>query len=558
MPRKGEAAILECTAPPAGMPRAAYEQLMLRLRCAGVFVVILEADGRVLHSDPEASPFFHRYVIPQLQGAALQKLLSQINSESGVALWKVIPGVTIATMPHVDRRQVQGIVLLAARGPKFSITEDVARACSRHKIERKWLSKQARDLPGYSQEALAQQARLVLSMLNDQVRLTCLQGEINSLTGELSNTYEELSLIYQLSSGMRLNRSASDFFRQACTEVMDLMNVRGMGVALSTDSPMLQAPAFYGPLNPPEGAVHRLADELIMHMRETRAPLLINQVATDNRFGWLLQHARQLLAVPLLRGNQVLGCLFGLDKNSGEFDSGDSKLLASIANESAIYLENFILFDDVRGLMMGLLHSLVSAVDAKDAYTCGHSERVALLSRLIARAARLDEALIERVYMAGLLHDVGKIGVPEAVLQKTGKLTPEEFEQIKKHPEIGARILGDIRQLQDIIPGVLHHHERYDGKGYPYGLAGESIPLLGRIICLGDCFDAMTSSRTYRRALPLEVALNELRRCAGTQFDPALTDAFLQISSDQFRELLTDHKRQTKQLIDQQQIHRAA
>src|SRR5262245_54229060 len=178
-----------------------------------------------------------------------------------------------------------------------------------------------------------------------------------------------------------------------------------------------------------------------------------------------------------------------------------------------------MLYDDVRGLMMGLLHSLTSAVDAKDAYTCGHSERVALLSRELAQAAKLTEAQIERIYMAGLLHDVGKIGVPESVLQKTGRLTPEEFELMKKHPQIGERILRDIKQIEDIIPGVLHHHERFDGKGYPSGLAGESIPLMGRIICLADCLDAMTSNRTYRKGMPLEVALTEIRRCAGTQFD---------------------------------------
>ena len=129
--------------------------------------------------------------------------------------------------------------------------------------------------------------------------------------------------------------------------------------------------------------------------------------------------------------------------------------------------------------------------------------------------------------MAGLLHDVGKIGVPESVLQKTGRLTPEEFEQMKKHPQIGARILADVKQVKPLVPGVLYHHERYDGKGYPAGLAGSDIPLMGRIICLADCFDAMTSNRTYRKALPLEVALTEIRRCAGTQFDPALAEAFL-------------------------------
>ncbi len=202
--------------------------------------------------------------------------------------------------------------------------------------------------------------------------------------------------------------------------------------------------------------------------------------------------------------------------------------------------------------MMGLLHSLTSAVDAKDAYTCGHSERVALVSRHLAAQVGLSDRDVEQVYMAGLLHDVGKIGVPEAVLQKTGRLTPEEFEQIKRHPAIGAKILQDVKQIREIIPGVLHHHERYDGKGYPAGLAGSNIPLMGRIICLADCFDAMTSSRTYRKALPLEIALCEIRRCAGTQFDPKLSELFLRTGPEGFRELLRDHQRKARQLRELQ------
>jgi len=329
--------------------------------------------------------------------------------------------------------------------------------------------------------------------------------------------------------------------------------MRGMGVALRADNIEKQEPVLYGALSLPPGKVHRLAEELMMILAERKSPLLINHLAKDKTLGWMAEYATQLLAVPLMRQEQLLGCLFGIDKHSGEFDTVDSKLLNSIANESAIYLENAMLFDDVRGLMMGLLHSLTSAVDAKDAYTCGHSERVALLSRSLAAESGLPEQACDRIYMAGLLHDVGKIGVPEAVLQKTGKLTDEEFGQIKKHPEIGAKILRDIKQIEDIIPGVMHHHERYDGKGYPSGLAGENIPLMGRIICLADCFDAMTSSRTYRKALPLEVALTEIRRCSGTQFDPVLSDAFLRLGVDQLRELVRDHQEQSKKMIEMQQ-----
>ncbi|HWB53900.1 MAG TPA: HD-GYP domain-containing protein, partial [Tepidisphaeraceae bacterium] len=194
--------------------------------------------------------------------------------------------------------------------------------------------------------------------------------------------------------------------------------------------------------------------------------------------------------------------------------------------------------------------SLTSAVDAKDAYTCGHSERVALLSRELAKKIKLPSTQVERIYMAGLLHDVGKIGVPEFVLQKTGKLTPEEFALMKKHPEIGGKILKNVKQIQDLLPGVLYHHERYDGKGYPAGLSGQSIPLFGRLICLGDSFDAMTSNRTYRKAMPIEVAMTEIRRAAGTQFDPELAEAFLEFGADGLRNILCQYHQTTERLLE--------
>jgi HD-GYP domain-containing protein (c-di-GMP phosphodiesterase class II) len=546
------------------LPVAALDNLAARFRPGGVFVLALQPNGTVAYHDPAAGMFFHRYVLPMLQwreplaDKQLREHVAAISPASSVVVWHFLPGVTMAAYPYVERKQLRGIIVLAAKSSSFKLGEDVVRVCSQLGLDGIWLAQQAEELPTYGDEAIQRQARLLLAMMRDQVRLSGLEGELDSLSAQLSNTYEELSLIYQLSSGMRVNRSAGDFFKQACLDVMDLMSVRGMGVVLRNENNSVQPPVLYGSMSLPPGQTQRLADDLLVVLRERKSPLLVNNLSKDKTFSWLADYAQQLLAVPLQRQEQVLGCMFGLDKLTGEFDTVDSKLLNSIANESAIYLENSMLYEDVRGLMMGLLHSLVSAVDAKDAYTCGHSERVALLSRLLAKEAKLGDHFVDRVYMAGLLHDVGKIGVPEAVLQKTGRLTTEEFEQIKKHPEIGAKILKDIRQIEDILPGVLHHHERYDGKGYPAGLSGENIPLMGRVICLADCFDAMTSSRTYRKALPLEVALTEIRRCSGTQFDPALTDAFLSIGADRFRELLADHKGQTRQMIGIQQGMRAA
>ena len=543
------------------IPASVLDNLAARFRPGGLCLMMLAADGTLTYHDGGAGLFFQRFAIPMIQypspSAKLVEKVAAMSVNSSVEVWNTLPGVVVAAFPYVEKRHLGGVLLLAAKGSSFRLGEDVMRVCSRLGIDGIWLNQQAEELPIYGDEAIQRQSRLLLGMIRDQVRLAGLEGELDSLSGQLANTYEELSLIYQLSSGMKINRRAGDFFKQACLDVMEVMGVRGMGVVLRTSHDQ-QDPVLFGSLSLPPGKVHRLTDELLKVLNGRKSPLLVNNLHADKTFAWLAEYAKQIIAVPLQREDQILGCLFGIDKMTGEFDSVDSKLLNSIANESAIYLENVTLFADVHGLMMGLLHSLTSAVDAKDAYTCGHSERVALLSRHLAKNIKLLDAEVERIYMAGLLHDVGKIGVPEAVLQKPGKLTPEEFDQMKKHPEIGARILADIKQIRDIIPGVLHHHERYDGKGYPAGLAGEAIPLMGRILCLADCFDAMTSNRTYRKALPLEVALTEIRRCSGTQFDPGLAEAFLRSGCEEFRELLRDYEHQTKQLTDLQKTLRVA
>jgi HD-GYP domain-containing protein (c-di-GMP phosphodiesterase class II) len=543
------------------VPAVVLDNLATRFRPGGLFLVLLRKDGTVAYHDSAAGLFFQRYVLPLLQypdssDTSLQEKLQSLTPSSTVTVIANQPGVMVAAFPCVERRQLAGVLVLAAKSSTFKLGEDVVRVCSRLGLDGIWLNQQADELPTYNEEAITRQARLLLSMMRDQVRLANLEGELDSLSGQLANTYEELSLIYQLSGGMRVNRRANDFFKQACLDVLEVMNVQGMGVALSGEHARCQDPVLYGPLSLPPGTVRRLAEELMPVLCQRKSPLLINDLAKDKTFHWLGEHAHHLLAVPLQRQDLVLGCLFAIDKNSGDFDSQDSKLLNSIANESAIYLENSMLFEDVHGLMMGLLHSLTSAVDAKDAYTCGHSERVAALARQLTIEAGLSETLAERVYMAGLLHDVGKIGVPESVLQKAGRLTPEEFEQMKRHPAIGARILQDIRQISDMIPGVLHHHERYDGNGYPANLSGENIPIMGRIICLADCFDAMTSNRTYRKALPLEVALAEIRRCSGTQFDPVLTESFLKIGIEKLREILTTHHERARAMLDLQQTLR--
>jgi len=173
--------------------------------------------------------------------------------------------------------------------------------------------------------------------------------------------------------------------------------------------------------------------------------------------------------------------------------------------------------------------ALASAIDAKDAYTHGHSTRVAEYAREIARRLEKSEAACRNVYLAALLHDVGKIGIPNEIINKRGKLTPEEYDKIKEHPVIGAQILANITQIPHIADGAYYHHERYDGRGYPSGLDGKKIPEIGRIIAVADAYDAMTSNRSYRNQLPQDVARKEIGQGIGSQFDPDIARIMLQM-----------------------------
>ena len=186
---------------------------------------------------------------------------------------------------------------------------------------------------------------------------------------------------------------------------------------------------------------------------------------------------------------------------------------------------------ELRSAYVQTIGALANAVDAKDSYTRGHSERVGVYASKIARELGFPKEMIERVYIAGLLHDVGKIGVRDYVITKPDRLTPEEYDEIKKHPEIGAKILEPVDFLADVAPCVRHHHEWYDGsdRGYPLRLRGEQIPLPSRIILVADTVEAMTSDRPYRKALPLDAVYAELSKFSGSQFDPTCVDAFLRL-----------------------------
>ena len=182
-------------------------------------------------------------------------------------------------------------------------------------------------------------------------------------------------------------------------------------------------------------------------------------------------------------------------------------------------------------------------VEAKDIYTRGHSDRVAAFSVLIGKKLGLSDDELKTLQFGGLFHDIGKIGVPDSILLKDSKLTPDEYSEIKNHPLIGVHILSNATIFRDLIPIVKHHHERYDGTGYPGKLSKDEIPYLARITAIADTFDAMTSKRTYRNALPLEVVISEIQNCKNSQFDPEIADVFLDILKNNYSDIIEIQKK---------------
>lgn len=218
------------------------------------------------------------------------------------------------------------------------------------------------------------------------------------------------------------------------------------------------------------------------------------------------------------------GLGFMYDPEFGSFEVGLMEEAGALLSTQA---HNIRLFAETQQLVLGTLRSMTRAIDARDSYTQGHSERVAKLAFELARQLQLPESTCQEIYLAGVLHDIGKIGVPDSVLLKAGPLTDEEFEIIKLHPVIGFRIIEQLAKLDFTLPGILHHHERWDGRGYPDKLAGTDIPLMARILAVADSFDAMTSSRPYRHHMPLAKARKIIAEGAGTQWDPDIVAAFL-------------------------------
>ncbi len=265
---------------------------------------------------------------------------------------------------------------------------------------------------------------------------------------------------------------------------------------------------------------------------EQGEPAVIHDVYRDPRFFKDVDSkssfvTRNMISVPVKSKDKILGVLQAINKLDGIFDEEDLEWLQILSNQVAVAIENAGLYEELRETFLGTVMSLADSLDKRDAYTGGHTRRVKAYSLAIGRRLGLQPQELEGLQLSAVLHDIGKIGVRDSILLKNCRLDVDELRSMQQHANHGAEILSHVKSLQGVVSAVKGHHENFDGTGYPDRLRGEDIPLFARIILVADSFDAMTSDRSYRKALSFDTAFAELNKFSGTQFDPAVVNAFI-------------------------------
>jgi len=393
----------------------------------------------------------------------------------------------------------------------------------------------------WSPRTLMQMSEVVRAEFASRARIGKLQEEDERISDHLSTTYEEISLLHRLAQNLKLSRSDEDLGRIALEWLHEVIPAQSVAIQLVplADSDDASGPGTrtapvllqHGP-RPIEAS---LFDPLIAHLGvgASSRPLVANHPITGAE-SWPFESIGQLIVTPLAEGENLFGWLAALNHvdEGGEFGTVEASLLGSVGAILGIHSGNIELYRQQSELLAGVIGALSSAIDAKDPYTCGHSDRVARIAVRLARELGMDPKMLDTIHLCGMLHDIGKIGISDNVLRKPGGLTEDEYKHIMTHPELGHKILVDLKKLDGILPVVLHHHEAWDGSGYPSGLAGEEIPIAARIVAVADSFDAMGSDRPYRMCMPDEKIDAIFRSGAGSQWDPRVVDAFFRAGDD--------------------------
>ena len=375
-----------------------------------------------------------------------------------------------------------------------------------------------------------------------------LKRQLADLSSHLLTTFEEITLLHRLTEHLSISKSVTELCGLSVGWLADVIPARTVAIWFDSSTRLYEQhdvegagakPVLIAHGTPPmdESELGRFIERL--GPRAGTDPLVLNRRATDSPT-WYYPDVREVISVPIREGNRVFGWLLALNhsgateatNSEAEFGTVEACLMASMATILGIHCGNIALYHEQSEFFASVVRALTSAIDAKDPYTCGHSDRVARLAVCLGRQLGCSREEMNTIYLSGLLHDIGKIGIDDNVLRKPGPLTPAELEHIKTHPALGHRILEGVKQLDKVLPVVLHHHEAWNGSGYPDGLKEEECPFLARLVAVADSIDAMSSDRPYRTGIPDEKLDTILRDGAGKQWDPRIIEAVFQVRDD--------------------------
>jgi putative nucleotidyltransferase with HDIG domain len=437
---------------------------------------------------------------------------------------------TFVTEPVADESQI------AAAASEFGVSiEDAMRWAA---LRTPW-----------NPQGVLRMSTAVSEMLATQQSSLQLKKQVAEVSSHLLNTFEEITLLHRLTEHLSLSKSVVELCDLSVRWLADVIPAKCMAIKLNSVVDMndrlgIEDAPNRGPIVINNGdcplavaEFDRFMERLGPHV--ATEPLVLNRAATSSPT-WFYPEIRELISVPVREGDHLFGWLLAFNhtgtgevtNSEVEFGTVEASLMSSVATILGIHSGNIALYHEQAEFFASVVRALTSAIDAKDPYTCGHSDRVARLSVALARRMGCSTEELDTIYLSGLLHDIGKIGIDDNVLRKPGALTEEELEHIKTHPELGFKILNGVKQLDKVLPIVLHHHEAWDGAGYPAGLKAEECPMLARIVAVADSIDAMSSDRPYRKGIPDEKLDKILREGAGRQWDPQVVNAAFQVRDE--------------------------
>jgi HD-GYP domain-containing protein (c-di-GMP phosphodiesterase class II) len=378
---------------------------------------------------------------------------------------------------------------------------------------------------------------LAESLAHDLARRFETELALDDLTDQLGQCYDELNLLYRLSRSRRPAADLGTTCRMLLAETASLLDSRRLllhlpatGRAVTHFEPGPRAtpsPSIESLARSPEDLT-RLHRDLVAGIDEGGSVAERHQGRVDGALPGVVH-----TIVPVRIRERVAGFVGVLHhEHEPAIQSGELRMLECLAAQVSSAATTGDLRRELEDVLFNTVKCLVAAIDAKDPYTKGHSQRVYQLAMSIAQRLGLSRPILQTLTWSALLHDVGKIAIPLRILAKPTKLTPEEYDIVKTHPVRGCLVLEPIPQLRSVLPGIRHHHERWDGLGYPDGLAGHDIPLIARIIAVADTYDAMVTTRAYRTARTHHAAVAEICDSAGTQLDPDIVDAFLELEAE--------------------------